>query len=705
VIVRLVCAAAFAMAEPSTAAVEVEAEPIVVTGAREAYTVRETSSATRTPTNLRDVPQAVSIVTGEQIEDQALRSMGDLLRYVPGAVVSQGEGHRDQIILRGNSSTADFFVDGLRDDVQYYRGLYNLERVEVLKGPNAMIFGRGGGGGVVNRVTKRPGARAFARADASADAFGAWFVDADLNRPLGGGLFARLNATYEALGNFRDFYDGRRIGLNPTLAWLTGDRTRIDLGYVYDDDRRVVDRGVPSARAGTLADPALPLSGYRDTFFGVPGLNRTTFRAHVLKAQVEHHFSDSLTLTGRALFGDYDKYYRNAMVQTPVTLVGGVPQVGIEAYDDSTKRRNLIGQADLVWQVRTGPVRHVLLAGVEASGQATRVEHTNGFFDSGVATVNGGRRTFVPLAGRIAVPPVTFRDGIGYRRVRSHADALAFYVQDQVSIGDHVDLVAGIRRDRFGLALTDLAAGGTYRRTDTLWSPRLGLIVKPTVALSLYASWSRSFLPQSGDQFGSLDATLAALEPERFENVELGFKFEVRPGLKLSAALYRLDRTNTRATDPADPSRTILTGAQRSKGLEIGLTGQIRPNWRVSAGYANTDAEISRTTAAAPAARKVALVPRHQASLWTRYDVTPRLGAGFGLYRQSKSFTSISNAAILPAFTRIDAAAYLNLTKGVEAQLNVENLLGARYFASAFNDNNIMPGAPTTLRFTLRFQF
>src|SRR3954469_14205901 len=172
-------------AEPTVAAAEVEAAPIVVTGARDAYTVRETGSATRTPTELKDVPQAVSIVTSEQIDDQALRSIGEVMRYVPGAVISQGEGHRDQIILRGNSSTADFFVDGLRDDVQYYRGLYNLERVEILKGPNAMIFGRGGGGGIVNRVIKRPGARAFARADLSADSEGAGFADIDLNRPLG----------------------------------------------------------------------------------------------------------------------------------------------------------------------------------------------------------------------------------------------------------------------------------------------------------------------------------------------------------------------------------------------------------------------------------------------------------------------------------------------------------------------------------------
>jgi catecholate siderophore receptor len=704
-------ALAVALAAPARAAEVVtaasaaaEAEPIVVTGTRETYTVRQTSTATRTPTDLNDIPQSISIVTGEQIDDQAMQSIADVLRYVPGAVTSQGEGHRDQIILRGNSSTADFFVDGLRDDVQYYRGLYNVDRVEVLKGPNAMIFGRGGGGGVVNRVTKRPGQTGFVRGDVSADSFGAWVADADVNQVLGGGFLGRVNGTYEAFDNHRDFYGGRRIGVNPTLAWA-GDRTRVDLGYEYDHDRRAVDRGVPSARAGTLADPARPLTGYRDTFFGVPGLNRTTFTANVLKAEVEHRFSNALTLTSRLLYGDYDKFYRNAMAQTPVTLIGGVEKVGMEAYQDATRRRSLIGQTDLVWQVSTGALRHVLLAGVEASGQTTHVEHINGFFDSGVPTVNGGRRTFVPLARRIVVPPVTFRNGTGYRLADSRASVLAFYAQDQVSIGDHLDLIAGVRHDRFDLHVTDVPSTARYARTDNLWSPRLGVVVKPNAATSLYASYGRSFLPQSGDQFGSLDPSLAALEPERFDNYELGVKWDVRQTLSLNAAIYRLDRTNSRATDPADPTKTVLTGAQRSKGAEIGLTGQIRPNWRVSAGYAYTDAEISRTTAAAPAGRRVALVPKHQASLWTRYDLSARFGAGLGVYRQSKSFTSISNTTILPAFTRVDAAAYVKLTGAVEAQVNVENLLGARYFASAFNDNNIMPAAPTTVRGTLRFHF
>jgi catecholate siderophore receptor len=679
---------------------------IVVTGIRDAYRVEETATATRTPTDLRDIPQSISIVTFRQIDDQALRSLGDLLHYVPGATVSLGEGNRDQIFLRGNGSTADFFVDGLRDDVQYYRGLYNLERVEVLKGPNAMIFGRGGGGGVVNRVAKRPEAKPFARADFSLDQAGAWSAAADLNRPLAGAVLGRVNAVHERLDNFRDVYGGHRTGINPTLAWVPDDGTRIDLSYEYDGDRRVTDRGIPSARAGGAADPARPLAGFRDTFFGVPGVNRARFDAHVLHGALWHRFDPKLSLTSRWLYGDYDKMYRNAFAATPVTAAAaGGRQMGIEAYRDTIRRRNLLSRNDLVWQVATGPLRHTILAGFEWGEQHSRGDHVNGFFDGAVATANGGRRTFVPLADSILVPAISFRAGPGNRAVQSDAEVFAVYMQDQIAIGDHLDLIGGLRRDRFRLRLDDLLGGGAFARTDILWSPRLGLVLKPAAALSVYASYSRSFLPQSGDQFASLDPSLQALEPERFDNYELGLKWDVRHSLSFTAAAYRLDRTNTRAADPNDPTRTILTGAQRSRGIELALTGQIKPNWRVSAGYALQEAEISRTTAAAPAGRRIALVPHHQASLWTRYDVSRRFGAGLGIYAQSRSFASITNAVVLPAYARVDAAAYFRLARSVEAQVNIENLLGADYFPSASTDNNIMPGAPRTLRGTIRFLF
>jgi catecholate siderophore receptor len=302
---------------------------IVVTALHER---RSNESATKTDTPLQNIPQTISVIDSRQIADQSMRSIQDVLRYVPGVALSGGEGHRDQIVVRGNGSTADFFVDGLRDDVQYYRGLYNLDRVEVLKGPNAMIFGRGGGGGVVNRVTKRPERARIARGTVSLDERGAWYGEADLNSPFGERFSARANAVYEEFNNFRDAYKGYRIGLNPTLALTPNAATRIDVGFEYAADRRVVDRGLPS-------DGGRPLTGFDRTFFGDTKLNRTRFTGKVGTARFEHRFTDRLKLVSKALYGDYDKFYRNVLAATPVTTVGGVRRVGLEAYQSPTTRR------------------------------------------------------------------------------------------------------------------------------------------------------------------------------------------------------------------------------------------------------------------------------------------------------------------------------------------------------------------------------
>ena len=254
-----------------------QGQTVVVTGQRDDYAVETTRTATRTETALRDTPQAVTALSEKQIEDRAFRSIADVMRAVPGASPAQGEGHRDQVVLRGNNSTADFFVDGLRDDAQYYRPLYNLDRVEVLRGPNAMTFGRGGGGGVVNRVTKQPLFETFGTGTASVDSFGAWSIDGDANVPLNEQVAARLNAVREAFRNHRDVFDGRLYAINPTLRAAIGPAASIGLSYEYVDDERVVDRGVPS-QAGR------PLRGFRDTFFGVEGVNELGLQAHLVRA-------------------------------------------------------------------------------------------------------------------------------------------------------------------------------------------------------------------------------------------------------------------------------------------------------------------------------------------------------------------------------------------------------------------------------------
>jgi len=663
-------------------------DPIVVVGERGSYDAKDTRTATKTDTPLKDVPQAVSVVTAQQIADQGMKSMGDVLRAVPGATVASGEGHRDQILLRGQNTTADFFVDGIRDDIQYYRSLYNLDRVEVLKGPNAMVFGRGGGGGIVNRVTKKARGSRFAAGSLSVDTHGAWGVDADLSAPIASGLSGRLNAAYEEFDSFRDHVDGHRIGINPTIGWDIGDATRVDLSYEYSRDRRVVDRGIPS-------QDGRPLSHAQDQFFGDPDVNRLRFDAHVFDIATEHIFSDRLRWTAKARYGDYDKHYRNAMAATAVS--GGT--VGIEAYQSGTKREAFFVQNDLVGEIATGPVVHTLLAGVDFGSQDTFSDRQQGFFDA-AGTI---QRIFVPVDETDELPPIFFRDSPVRRATAADTDATAWgiYVQDQAKIGHHVELIAGLRRDWFKLRYDDRLSATELTRKDALWSPRLGLVLKPTQTLSLYGSWSKSFLPQSGDQFSSLSATTASLEPEKFLNREIGLKWQPLAGFDVTLAGYILDRTNTRATDPISGD-TVLTGKQRSMGIEASATGKLTNRLSLAATVALQEARITRTTASAPEGRDVPSVPKFTTSLWGRYDVNDRLGLGLGLYHQSKMFASISNAVVSPGYTRVDAAAFVGLTESLALQLNVENVLDKNYVGMVHTDNNLTPGAPRTARATLR---
>jgi catecholate siderophore receptor len=681
-------AASAASAADDGSATAIDAEPIVVTGKPVHYGVRSTSTATKTDTAVKDIPQALTTVTAQQIEDQQLRSVADLLLFVPGASYNSGEGNRDTLVLRGNSSTADFFVDGVRDDVQYFRDFYNVERVEVLKGPNAMIFGRGGGGGIVNRVLKRPTLTPARALTASVDNWGDVRLAGDIDQPLTRGVGVRLNTMYEDGGSFRRHVDLERYGINPTFAILAGPATRIDLGYEHFHDRRTADRGVP-------ADGEEPIRGFTRTFFGDPDESVARADVDLATLAVEHDFGDGLTLRNRTMFGDYDKFYQNVY---PTRFDRGTGLVTLGAYNNATTRESLFSQTDLIWNGRAGGIDHTLLLGVEIGHSSSRNRRETGSFADGNTT---------PIGDPTVDKDVIFAPDGDDTDNRVRADIAAAYMQDQLRPADWIEIVAGLRFDSFRLNVDDLRplVPGTYQRRDNLWSPRLGLVLKPTPDLSLYASYSRSYLPQSGDQSSSLTNVTEGLKPERFDNYEVGAKWELFDGLLATAALYQLDRSNTRATDPTDPTHTVLTGKQRSRGLEFGLERSVTSRWLVSAGYTLQKAEIVETTNAAPKGREVPLVPRHSFSLWNRYNVTDAFGVGLGLIARFKSYASISNAVTLPGYVRLDAALYYRLPGGIQAQLNAENLIGAHYFPSANNDNNIAPGAPRTIKATLGYSF
>ncbi|HAU21468.1 MAG TPA: TonB-dependent siderophore receptor [Erythrobacter sp.] len=678
-----------AIATANTAAEDRDYLPrhIIVAGEREGYAENDGSSGTKTPTAIIDVPQTITFVTDDQLEDQSIRQLAEALRYVPGISLETGEGHRDEIFIRGQESTADFYLDGLRDDAQYYRSLYNVERVEVLKGANALIFGRGGGGGVINRVSKQARLNGFsAEFDGSLNSFGAFAIGGDINARFSEPAAIRINATYEEFDSNRDFYEGRFIGIAPTATVELGPETHLIASYSYDDDRRLVDRGNPANNGG-------PLRGFQDTLFGDPDFNTTRAKVHIARTRLEHQFSEGLSANASLQYADYDKAYANIL---PRGFDG--TDVEFSGYRDTQQRENWIAQANLVWEVETGTLQHTILAGFEASWQNTRNGRSNAQFDDGA---NGFTSRFsAPLDDIFAFPAISFTAPVRDRD--SSLKVLSGYVQDQVAIGDHVEIIAGLRWDRFDLETTDLLTGTDGDRVDKEFSPRFGLVFKPQDELSIYVSYAESFLPQSGDQFLILSPGNSAFAPEKFTNYEIGLKWAPTADVFLTTALFRLDRTNTRASDPNNTGLTVLTGESQTEGLEFNLVGEITPQWRANIGYTYLDGEITSDSTFAPAGTRLQQLPEHQITAWTRYDFTERFGLGLGVIYQDEQFASFSNAVTLPDYFKVDAAAYIDLNDRLSVQLNLENLFDAHYFPSAHGDNNIQPGEPFSARLGVR---
>ncbi|MGE5814429.1 MAG: TonB-dependent siderophore receptor [Acidobacteriota bacterium] len=684
----------FRLSGPSTYSLQILplSENVEVHG-RFPYHAEVSTAATRTLTPLREVPQAVTVITQPMMAEQMMVGMADVVRYVPGVGMGQGEGNRDAPVLRGNSTTGDFFVDGVRDDVQYYRDVYNVERVEVLKGPNAMIFGRGGAGGVINRATRQAD-----WATASEFTFQGGLHDnrratVDLDRPINRSVAARLTSMYEKSDSFRRGVNLERYGLNPTLALTLNDSTIVRVGYERFHDARTADRGIPSfAGRPFVTDPS--------TFFGDPDLSTARVTVDAFTAGVDSQLG-GVVLRNRTRYADYDKFYQNVYPSGPVTP--DETMVSLGAYNNATSRRNLFNQTDLTFAATSGRFKHTVLAGPELGRQVTGNFRNTGYF-----TLLGPTITSMPVSATSPTVsiPVTFRQSATDADNHGEATVLAVYTQDQVQLAPKARVVAGIRFDRFDVRFRNNRNGALLSSVEHLVSPRLGFIYSPSGALSLYTSYSLAHVPRAGDQLSSLSLTNEALDPEKFVNYEAGAKWDAASGLSVTAAVYRLDRTNVAVPDPLDSTRSVLVDGQRMNGVEFGIAGNLTRAWRVLGAYAFQDGKITRTLAAnARTGASLALVPVHRLSVWNRYDFSRRWGAGIGIVREGPRFTSTDNTVILPAFTQVDGALFATINRRLRAQMNVENVFNEAYYASSNGNNNIAPGAPRSLRASVTARF
>ncbi len=667
-----------------------------VSGVREAVTISApdapggltTSTATKTLTPIRDVPQSITVVGQQLIKDQLMTSISDVVRYVPGVTTHQGENNLDQIIIRGNNTSADFFVNGVRDDVQYFRDVYNIDRIEALKGPNAMIFGRGGAGGVVNRVLKEAVFQPLRDVSFQAGMYGNRRLAADFDQPLSDTAAVRVNGMFEHSDSFRNQVGLERYGITPTLTLLPTSRTRVVVSYEHLHDRRTADRGITSfAGAPAAVDPSL--------FYGNPDDSHVRLAVNLGSAMIEHRWGRA-TIRNRTVLAGYDRFYQNYV---PGAASANQDLVMLSAYNNATERTNLFNQTDVVVGATTGRIRHSVLLGAEFGRQLTDNFRNTGFFNNLTTSVQ------VPFSSPTISVPVTFRQNATDADNHVWARVASAYAQDQVELTRHLQVLGGLRFDQFDLSHHNNRTTETLSRLDNLVSPRAGIVFKPATPVSVYGSYSVSYLPSSGDQFSSLTTITQQLKPEQFTNYEVGAKWDFSSGLSVATAVYRLDRTNTRSTDPNDPTRIVQTGSQRTNGYEFGVDGRLTRAWRLAGGYAYQDAFVTSATVVAKPGAEVAQVPHHTFSLWNNYLIHPRVSAALGVIYRADMFAAIDNTVVLPGYTRIDAATFVPLTKRARLQVNVENLFDKKYFANADNNTNISPGYPRTIRIALTTTF
>ena len=682
----ILCTFAFALIASNTSSFSQDVEEIVVKG-KVLYSDQVT--ALKTPVPIIDVPQTLSIVTDDEIRIQGFRELGDIVRYTPGVNTSQGEGHRDSIVFRGVRSTADFYLDGVRDDVQYYRSLYNLEQVEILRGPNALLFGRGGTGGIINRVTKKAVLdEQFGSFDMGADSFGAFDFAVDYNVSTGEKSALRINFHSDTLENHRDYYDGDRYGFNPTFRLELSPATTLDLSYEHADHERFIDRGVPTLNGE-------PVEAFEEIVFGDTDTNLQTLRADIYRANLSHEFSDTRKGNLVVQYSDFQKMYKNYYASG----YSGGDTFTADGYKDPTERTNLIISGNIVNEFQTGSAKHTLLVGAEIIDTENENYRYNTFFittedDNEVFNITRPINFGVNAAG-----VRTYNDFTADLKSSTESDieVTSIYIQDQIDVTDKFKILLGGRFDNFDITVRDIKKGTSESREDEEFSPRAGLIFKPQENVSLYISYAESFLPRSGEQFKKLDANAARLDPDVYESTEIGVKWDIRPGLSFTASYF--DSEQTIATRDSDTGENSEIVGLQVDGIELELKGQVTEKLSLAIGYSDLDGE----TAKGGEPREI---PEYTASLWATYEVNDRFGIGFGVTAQGES--NIKNdkpGLILPDYTRVDFAAYYDLADDLSIQLNVENVTDELYFPHSHSTHQASVGEPLNARISLRKTF
>ena len=654
------------------------------------------SSGMKTSLPIKDLPKSVSIISEDQIKAQGLKSVGDIIDYTPGVNNSQGEGHRDAAVIRGVRTTQDFYRDGIRDDVQYYRPLYNIEQVEVLRGPDALLSGFGGGYGLINRVSKKGKfGQDFTIVSGSIDTFGEHNVQLDKNMQLNDKTALRVNIFGENLENHRDFYYGDGFGLNPTLKYDLGDGSTLDISYEYLDQERFIDRGIP-----TGADNK-PVKSLKDIVFGDPTENLSTHEAHILRAIFEHKATDNLNGRLSASHSSHDKMYKNFYASA---YDAASNTVTLDGYVDTTKRKTSILSYDLTGQFETGGIAHNITFGTEYLETHNDNDRYNAVWlpdynlDSDTEVFSIARP--INLSGGVGVNNdgnTTTNYYTGANRQRNDmtfADikVFSFYLNDEIALTDSLDLVLGVRFDNM-----DIGVSGTTTESDEddTISPRIGLIFDLTEKATVYASFSETFAPKAGDQYAKVSSNDDKIDPDTFENLEFGLRYDIPMGLSFSAAYFEVE-----ANKPEYDTVSMTSSIVKSdiSGFELQLIGSLTDKWFISAGYTNLDAKAN-------GGNPLREAPENMFSIWNNYTVSDRLALNLGVIYQDESVIKTGKSAILPEYYRVDAGATYALTDSTMVGLNIENLTDELYFPHSHSTHQASVGAPINAMLSITSSF
>jgi catecholate siderophore receptor len=665
------------------------------------YDTDTSTVGAKMPTSLRDIPQTVVVVNRDLLDAQGATSLQDALRNVPGITIGGAEGGQigNNINLRGFTARTDIYIDGFRDPGQYYRDIFDLDAVEVLKGPSSMLFGRGSTGGVINQVTKEPELKSFGEVTATAGSSDRYRSTADFNEQLSDTAAVRVNVYGQDMHSTRDVTKNQDEGIAPAIRFGIGTPTQITLSALIQRNHDMPDYGLPPIN-GRPADVS-----YKN-WYGLTD-DRTNQSVNEFNGRLEHAFSDNVHLREQLMYSDYTTNARETAANSVVTNTGvtlnktlGNPTtlplqdlyVQLASHDRVIHDKILDSQTDLTTTFDTGSLQHTLITGVELARET---------YNNQAYTRNGLPKLSLLDPVEEATPSnVTTTVG---NYAQSVGKTAAVYANDTIKLNDQWMVVAGVRRDEFDAHISNTVSLPSYaQQTVYFTSVRGGVIYQPDEKQSYYVSYGTSFDP-SLEQLTLTNGT-QDLAPEKNRSYEIGGKWNlVDDVLAVNAALYNLEQTNARSETSS--GEYTLDGNIRVRGAEFGMVGHLTRNWQIFSGYSYMDGRIVKAVDGTQG-NVPANTPRNTFTTWTTYTFAEHWEAGGGPTYMSQRYAANTDVVSVGGYTRWDATVAFH-QPSYDIRLNVQNLTNKRYFDALIQSDGgrSVPGIGRTEMVTFTYKF